>query len=123
MTNRVLRPAWSKPSRRAAAENLARRQKAREAVRNTGVRDLYFTVQWRALRARVIREQPFCATRGCGKRTRVVDHARPHRGDLQLFFDRSNLVGYCKPCHDRKTARFDGGFGNPRRSSVKDPTP
>jgi 5-methylcytosine-specific restriction protein A len=43
-----------------------------------------------------------------------VDHIRPHRGEQSLFFDRANLQGLCKPCHDRKTTRHDGGFGNPR---------
>lgn len=30
----------------------------------------------------------------------VVDHVKPHRGDLELFLDRTNLQSLCKPCHD-----------------------
>lgn len=30
----------------------------------------------------------------------VVHHKVPHRGDLALFFDPSNLEAVCKPCHD-----------------------
>lgn len=46
----------------------------------------------------------------------LVDHRIPHRGDMTLFWDRSNWVPSCKTCHDAKTARQDGGFGNaPRR--------
>lgn len=43
----------------------------------------------------------------------VVDHFIPHKGDLNLFWDRSNWRPSCKQCHDRKTATEDGGFGRP----------
>jgi 5-methylcytosine-specific restriction protein A len=42
----------------------------------------------------------------------TVDHVIPHRGDRGRFFDAGNLQSLCKQCHDRKTAREDGGFGN-----------
>jgi 5-methylcytosine-specific restriction protein A len=42
----------------------------------------------------------------------VVDHIKPHRGSEALFWDRENLRGMAKPCHDRKTATHDHGFGN-----------
>jgi 5-methylcytosine-specific restriction protein A len=38
----------------------------------------------------------------------VVDHIVPHRGDERLAFDRDNLQGLCKSCHDRKTATENG---------------
>lgn len=44
----------------------------------------------------------------------VTDHIRPHRGDSELFWDPGNLQPLCKPCHDRKTACEDGGFGRSR---------
>jgi len=47
----------------------------------------------------------------------VVDHIVPHRGDRALFWDTSNWQPLCKPHHDAKTAREDGGFGN-RASSA-----
>ena len=37
----------------------------------------------------------------------VVDHVVPHRGDEQLFWDRSNWRALCKRCHDQKTRRED----------------
>jgi 5-methylcytosine-specific restriction enzyme A len=43
----------------------------------------------------------------------VVDHVTPHKGDMKLFFDPSNLASVCTRCHNRKTARLDGAFGNP----------
>lgn len=42
----------------------------------------------------------------------VVDHIVPHRGDANLFWDQSNWQAMSKSCHDRKTARENGGFGN-----------
>jgi len=43
-----------------------------------------------------------------------VDHVRPHKGDPALFWDHGNWQPMCWPCHSRKTAKSDGGFGNPR---------
>jgi 5-methylcytosine-specific restriction enzyme A len=41
----------------------------------------------------------------------VVDHIKPHKGDMKLFWDPSNWQGLTKADHDRKTALEDGGFG------------
>jgi hypothetical protein len=41
----------------------------------------------------------------------VVDHIVPHRGNMRLFWARENWAARCKPHHDAKTAREDGGFG------------
>jgi len=35
----------------------------------------------------------------------VVDHIVPHRGDMDLFWDRANWQGLCEPHHRTKTAR------------------
>jgi len=48
----------------------------------------------------------------------VVDHRMPHHGDDALLYAWDNLAAMAKPCHDRKTAAVDGGFGNPRRGST-----
>jgi 5-methylcytosine-specific restriction protein A len=73
--------------------------------------------KWRQLREWVLRRQPLC--KECEKHGKVepateVDHHVPHRGDMKLFWDRTNLVGMCASCHSKKTAREDGGFGNRR---------
>jgi 5-methylcytosine-specific restriction enzyme A len=34
-----------------------------------------------------------------------VDHITPHKGDRQMFWDRSNWQSLCHRCHSRKTAR------------------
>jgi 5-methylcytosine-specific restriction enzyme A len=45
----------------------------------------------------------------------VVDHIRPHRGDLGLFWDRHNWQSLCKVHHDsskqRAEARGVGAVG------------
>jgi 5-methylcytosine-specific restriction enzyme A len=60
----------------------------------------YRAPAWRALAARVRREQPICAA--CGRRpTQIVDHRIERRdggGD-----DRANLQGLCRSCHSAKT--------------------
>ena len=52
-----------------------------------------------------------CKTKGRYHSATVVDHIKPHKGNNTLFWDTSNHQAMCKTCHDRKTAREDGGFG------------
>jgi 5-methylcytosine-specific restriction protein A len=33
----------------------------------------------------------------------VVDHIKPHKGDMTLFWDENNWQSLCKMHHDRKT--------------------
>lgn len=44
----------------------------------------------------------------------LVDHIIPHKGDMELFWDRNNWQAMAKECHDKKTATEDGGFGKPQ---------
>lgn len=62
-------------------------------------------------------EHPLCECEECKELNRllpatVVDHIIPHKGDKILFWDPKNHQAMSKKCHDRKTAREDGGFGN-----------
>ena len=50
----------------------------------------------------------------------VVDHIVPHRGDMRLFWDTKNWQAMAKSCHDRKTARHDGGFGRARTAKQQE---
>ncbi len=50
---------------------------------------------------------------GCGRVAQMVDHKIRHRGDPHLMWDRSNWQPMTNACHSRKTAKHDGGFGNP----------
>ena len=70
----------------------------------------YKTKAWRLLRAAILeRDKHRCQWPGCGvglcggrkhKRSAVVDHKQPHRGDRSLFFASGNLWSLCKRCHD-----------------------
>lgn len=72
--------------------------------------------KWQTARAYFLRKHPLCMCADCKAAglivpASVVDHITPHRGDMRLFWDSSNWQSLSKPCHDRKTAREDGGFG------------
>ncbi|MDQ7790320.1 MAG: HNH endonuclease [Clostridia bacterium] len=80
-----------------------------------------YTVRWRRASKRFLREHPLCECDECRRLNRirastVVDHKIPHRGDYDLFWDETNWQAMAKDCHDRKTAREDGGFGNRTRA-------
>lgn len=73
--------------------------------------------KWQKAREGFLRNHPLCVE--CGKqgqlvKATIVDHIIPHKGDKDLFWDRNNWQPLCKTCHDAKTAREDGAFGNPR---------
>lgn len=81
-------------------------------------RDWYSTDLWKRLRLTQLAKEPLC--RECARvdimtPAAVVDHIIPHCGDWEGFTDTDNLQSLCKSCHDRKTAREDGAFGNRRR--------
>ena len=65
---------------------------------------------WRQARREYLIDHPVCVE--CGATSSVVDHIEPHRGDRDKFWDSTNWRPLCKPCHDSKTCRQDGGFGN-----------
>lgn len=72
---------------------------------------------WRKVRAHQLAIEPLC--KECDKRGRVTvatvcDHID---GDCNNNpEDGSNYQSLCRTCHATKTAREDGGWGNPRRN-------
>jgi 5-methylcytosine-specific restriction protein A len=70
---------------------------------------------WQTASKAYLRAHPVCAIHGssCTIEATCVDHVKPHRGDHDFFWDRSNWQAACKSCHDAKTAKEDGGFGRP----------
>jgi 5-methylcytosine-specific restriction protein A len=75
--------------------------------------------RWQAVRVGYLAAHPLCADPRRVHGVRVVaatelDHIVPHKGDMTVFWDPMNWQGLCKPCHDRKTAIEDGGFGRNR---------
>jgi 5-methylcytosine-specific restriction endonuclease McrA len=67
----------------------------------------YTSAAWRALRAEVLAEQPWCAA-GCGRPSVDVDHIVPRRIQPQRALDRANVQALCRACHGRKTKRAQG---------------
>ncbi|NHR07972.1 HNH endonuclease [Chromobacterium haemolyticum] len=73
--------------------------------------------RWQQYRLKYLRANPLCVV--CRKlgyvvEASVVDHITPHCGDHRLFWKPDNHQALCAPCHSRKTASEDGGFGNRR---------
>lgn len=57
---------------------------------------------------------PLCAC-GCGRQANMVDHRTPHKGNMTLFWDKTNWQPYHTSCNTRKANRSEGGWGNVRR--------
>ncbi len=94
---------------KAAHERAADRNRASAAMRG-------YDARWREARAAYLAAHPLCVD--CQRRGQlvpatVVDHITPHRGDPALFWDTDNWQPLCEQCHNAKTARTDGGYGNP----------
>jgi len=95
------------------------RDREYDRKRDPVVRKLYRSRRWQAERLAFLREQPLCVdceAHGVIRPANVVDHIDPHRGDEAVFWDTNRWQALCASCHSRKTAKSDGGFGNPQRS-------
>lgn len=74
--------------------------------------------RWQQTSKGFLRAHPLCQCSECKegelqlKPSNVVDHIIPHKGDMVLFWDRSNWMAMNESCHNKKTAREDGGFGH-----------
>jgi 5-methylcytosine-specific restriction protein A len=76
------------------------------------LRPLYRTARWAKLRWSVLVRDLFTCQM-CGRieddtSKLVADHKRPHRGDLGLFWDETNLETLCaSPCHSKHKQRLE----------------
>jgi 5-methylcytosine-specific restriction protein A len=73
---------------------------------------LYKGKRWRRLRNTQLTKQPFCQCpehEGRYVEADIVDHIKPHRGDLRLFYDPDNLQSMTKHCHDSYKQKLEGG--------------
>lgn len=50
---------------------------------------------------------------GCGRVANMVDHRIAPKGDMELFWRRSNWQAFNVACNTRKAIRSEGGFGRP----------
>ena len=101
----------------------APRQQHRRNARNVSSTQLGYSVRWRRARLSWLIDHPVCADPYRVHDTvpalaNVVDHVRPHRGDIGAFWDTGNWQSLCTRCHAFKSAAEDGGFGNARRESL-----
>lgn len=102
------RPGTHKPMRASTNRHKPAEQRATSAKRGYGYK-------WQQARKGYLAKHPLCVE--CEASGRVtpatdLDHVIPHKGDMALFWDRSNWQGLCRTHHSAKTAREDGGFGN-----------
>lgn len=103
-----------RPPTHKLTQAATKRHEAPEQQRGTSASRGY-GYKWQQARAGYLALHPLCAE--CERNGRIdiareLDHIVPHKGDMALFWKRSNWQGLCKPCHSAKTAREDGGFGN-----------
>ena len=59
--------------------------------------------KWNVSRKVFLSRHPLCAE--CGRPAKDIDHIIPHRGNNDLFWDRSNWQALCHECHARKTGK------------------
>lgn len=76
----------------------------------------YSTVAWKRLRKKQLSIQPlckFCLEKDIITPADTVDHIKPHKGNMKLFFDISNLQSLDKSCHSSRKQRMEksGDFG------------
>lgn len=65
--------------------------------------------KWREFRLSYLAKNPLCLdcqARGLTVEATEVDHVRTLRSGADVY-DAGNLRALCKPCHSRKTGRFD----------------
>lgn len=66
--------------------------------------------RWRKERAEYLRLHPacvMCEAEGKVRAANVVDHVVPHRGDMALFWDKTNWQSLCRPHHDSHKQRME----------------
>lgn len=84
----------------------------RRSVAAVEYRKIYNTARWRKLRDAHKWSNPlcvYCLEQEIVQEVEVVDHIKPHRGDMDLFWDPSNLQSLCKAHHDGRKQREDLG--------------
>ncbi|UJX47173.1 HNH endonuclease [Xanthobacter sp. YC-JY1] len=98
-------------ARKKAAEQAA--DAARPTARERG-----YTTKWQK------ESKAFLAIPGhercvhCGGVATLVDHKVAHKGDMKLFWSRSNWQPSCGRCNRAKAVREEGAFGRPVKAGV-----
>jgi 5-methylcytosine-specific restriction protein A len=87
----------------------------REYDKTRPYKHLYNSARWQYLRKKILFVNPLCVEcekQGIATPATIADHIRPHKGNINLFFDPLNLQGLCKRCHDTKTSREESWNSN-----------
>lgn len=63
-----------------------------------------YTSKWRTESKRFLVMHTHCQ---CGQRATLVDHIIAHKGDTNLFWDRTNWQPLCTHCHNKHKQRLE----------------
>lgn len=66
--------------------------------------------RWQQARLGWLRKNPLCIRcekKGINVAATVVDHITPHRGDMELFWARTNWQSLCTNCHSSYKQRLE----------------
>ena len=66
--------------------------------------------KWQQARKGYLAKHPLCARckqKGQVNVATVVDHIKPHKQDMNLFWDKTNWQSVCKHCHDSYKQRLE----------------
>lgn len=77
---------------------------------NNSWHSLYDTALWKRIRYNQLEAMPlcsYCLDQGHTVAANIVDHIKPHKGDISIFYDLANLQSLCKKCHDSHKQRLE----------------
>ena len=103
-------PAGHPPYSGGRCPACVKRSRAEHDAKRPSSRERGYDSKWERESKAFLGLHRYCAV--CFAPATLVDHIRPHKSDKGLFWRRSNWQAMCSPCHSRKTASEDGGFGN-----------
>ena len=89
-------------------KHLGARRRASDAKRDPKDKSFYNSARWQNLRKLVLHRDPVCTECNQQPSTDVDHRIALAKGGTH---SEDNLRGLCGPCHARKTALEDGGFG------------
>lgn len=77
-----------------------RERNRRHDARRPSARERGYDHRWDRERTAYLAVHSTCRFRECGAPATAIHHIIPHRGDRSLFWNRSNWMPVCQPCHD-----------------------
>ncbi|MBX9877619.1 MAG: HNH endonuclease [Candidatus Obscuribacterales bacterium] len=101
-------------------QHALKERRDREARRPKDHNKDYNSTEWKQERKEYLEENPFCEWllddgSTCNQIAKHVDHKETLRAGGRN--DKRNYQALCHSHHSHKTAKYDGGFGNKKRSA------